>query len=557
MSYTINTTDGTVLLALDDGTINQTATSITLIGKNASSYGEFFNENFLHILENFANTTSPSNPILGQLWYDTTEGRIKVYDGSGFKVSGGTIVSSTVPTLTQGDIWIDNSNKQVYFYDGESRILAGPIYTDSQKRSGFFVQDILDNYGISHTVMTLELSQIVIGIYSKDEFIPKDRIPGFSPEGSPGLVKIGFNVGTYSGIKYDVPVTTALALLAEDGTLKTAEGFLTTTGTSTTSGTIVVQNSVPLILGPNQNIEFDISTSVGKINSTISDQNFSINLLNINGLKPSIFVNAQNEHVGIYTDSPTASLDVNGDARIRGNLIVEGNTTTINTTNIEVEDLLIELGKVSSPSNATATGGGILLEGGTDGDKTWTWQTTTTSWTSSENLDLAFGKSYYINGIQVVSQTSLGSSITSAPGLNSIGSLTTLQVSNLSFTAPASISYVSLGPLPGNITLVPKGTGTVDVSNARIENVADPTDATDAVNYQTLSGIVRTKSVAFYADTTGLSDGLIGSTILDRVYPSDDIDDGTICRIMCINSGVSSFKEYTMTSGLWSFTANI
>ena len=151
----------------------------------------------------------------------------------------------------------------------------------------------------------------------------------------------------------------------------------------------------------------------------------------------------------------------------------------------------------------------------------------------------------------------MGATVTSAPGLNSIGALTTLQVSNLSFTSPSTISYVSNDVLPGDIKLAPKGTGSVDVNNAKIKNVADPIAANDAVNYQTLYSVTRTKSVAFYADTTGLSDGLIGSSILDVVYPADDIDDGTVCRIMCIDSGVTTFKLYTMTNSLWSFTGNI
>ena len=67
MSYIINKTDGSVLVEVVDGTINQTATDITLIGKNSSSYGEFINENLVHILENFADSISPSNPIIVQI----------------------------------------------------------------------------------------------------------------------------------------------------------------------------------------------------------------------------------------------------------------------------------------------------------------------------------------------------------------------------------------------------------------------------------------------------------------------------------------------------------
>ena len=97
MSYTINKTDGSVLTEIVDGTIDQTATDLTLIGKNSTSYGEYFNENFVHLLENFANNSQPNNPVQGQLWYDTSEGRVKVYDGNGWKAVSYTHL--TLPTI--------------------------------------------------------------------------------------------------------------------------------------------------------------------------------------------------------------------------------------------------------------------------------------------------------------------------------------------------------------------------------------------------------------------------------------------------------------------------
>ena len=92
MSYIINRTDGTILTEIVDGNVDQTSTDLTLIGKNASTYGELLNENFVFLLENFASTSSPNNPIIGQLWYDKSTAQLKVYDGSGFKAAGGTFV---------------------------------------------------------------------------------------------------------------------------------------------------------------------------------------------------------------------------------------------------------------------------------------------------------------------------------------------------------------------------------------------------------------------------------------------------------------------------------
>jgi hypothetical protein len=109
------------------------------------------------------------------------------------------------------------------------------------------------------------------------------------------------------------------------------------------------------------------------------------------------------------------TLDVTGVATfdnnvvITGNLTVNGTTTTIDSTTLRVEDKNVELGVVGSPTDVTADGGGITLKGATD--KTLNWVNSSDSWTSSENLDLASGKTYKINGTDVLSATALGSAV--------------------------------------------------------------------------------------------------------------------------------------------------
>lgn len=550
MSYIINKTDGTVLTEVVDGTIDQVTTDITLVGKNATTYGELFNENFVKILENFANTSQPNNPIQGQLWYDTSEGRLKVYDGGGFKVSGGTIVSNSAPSsIAQGDIWIDSLRQQMYFNDGTATILAGPIYTAQQGVTGFQSIDVIDTNAINHTVLFLYVGQTLLGIFSKDAFTPSTTIPGFS-----GNVEVGFNVSDFSNIKFNVPVAQADSLVSQDGLLKTAESFVSTTDDSSMLGTLSMLSDTPLILGANQSNEIKISTSAFSINSNISNQNFEVNLLNNGIFTSNLFIDANNSRIGLYTNTPTATLDVNGSVNVRGDLTVEGNVTTVNTTNIEISDKLIELAKVETPSNTTANGGGILIEGGTDGDKTLTWEDATSSWTSSENFNLSVGKTYNINGFNVLSQTSLGATVTSAPGLTSLGTLSTLQVSNLTITSN-TVSYINPSISDGDIILVPKGSGTVSVSNAQVSNLANPVNNTDAANLQTVITYVETAPLGLSINATGLSDAQIISTILNKIYPPVEHQDNTICRVWCVD--LAAAKQFTLISGAWSFTANI
>lgn len=111
-----------------------------------------------------------------------------------------------------------------------------------------------------------------------------------------------------------------------------------------------------------------------------------------------------------------------GNVTVGGNLTVNGTTTTINSTTISVDDKNIVLGDTPSPTDAGADGGGITLKGTTD--KTLNWVDATDAWTSSEHINLATGKSYYINGTQVLSATVLGSGVTGS-SLTSVGTIGT------------------------------------------------------------------------------------------------------------------------------------
>ena len=327
MTYKINKTDGSLLAEVVDSTVDQSSTDLTLIGKNVAGYGEFFNENLVKLLENFANTSPPNNPIAGQIWFDTATNRLKVYDGLGFRIGSGPIVQGTQPTnVVQGDLWIDSTESRLYFYSSaNNRYEASKIWNDSQGKSGFSVDSIYDSNNALRVVVKLWVGDILLGIFSKStvEFEPKTAISGFS-----GTIKPGFNAGTLSGMKFNVTASKSDALVDAGGNLKTAESFMSRVDANSCASTLTIQNSLPLILGPNQNFEISANTTALTIVSNNSGQDYKIRVKNSGGTKDSITVKSITERVGIFNENPSYTLDVNGSFRASSQFKLPQYTTT-------------------------------------------------------------------------------------------------------------------------------------------------------------------------------------------------------------------------------------
>lgn len=170
MAYQVDKFNGTFLTAVEDGTID-TTTDIRFVGKNYAGYGEVQNENFLHILENFANTTAPPKAIAGQIWYDSGNKRLKFYDGSKWKIANGTETGISAPSgLDVGELWWDTSAKQLYTWSGAEFILVGPEASPDLGASAVTAQVVKDTLNTNHTILKLSASGKVIGIVSADEF---------------------------------------------------------------------------------------------------------------------------------------------------------------------------------------------------------------------------------------------------------------------------------------------------------------------------------------------------------------------------------------------------
>ena len=196
MAYTINLTDGTVFATINDGTVN-TSSSVTLVGKNYAGYGEFLDENFIQILENFSSNSSGGNPtasqlaspLTGQLWWDKTNFLLKVYNGTVWKTISAATASASAPTSNvTGDLWYDTVNQQVKVYTGSGFIVVGPAFTSSQGTTGAIPETILDSGATTHFVTSLYVNNVRVAIVSQDAaFTPAAPIVSSFPTVYPGI----------------------------------------------------------------------------------------------------------------------------------------------------------------------------------------------------------------------------------------------------------------------------------------------------------------------------------------------------------------------------------
>ena len=212
------------------------------------------------------------------------------------------------------------------------------------------------------------------------------------------------------------------------------------------------------------------STSVIQIANPY--ENFAIRYNNgVVGTSTAIALDGTNSFLGIFNPAPTVALDVVGDTLLRGNLTVLGTVTNVEATILEVTATNIILAN-GNTLDAVADGGGIILKGTTT--KSLVWYTTTTAWTSSENLDLASTSTYKIGGVTVLSNNSLGNGIRHAPGMVDLPPLNTFTASNLYIanSAPGISGGIYKGPYYDTLTqqtfwsdlyIVNTGTGNINL----------------------------------------------------------------------------------------------
>ena len=558
MSYQLNKTDGTLLLDLIDGQLDTSSTNLTLVGRNYSGYGEYFNENFIKLLENFNSTAAPSNPLTGQIWWDSTDQRLKVYNGSVWKSSGGPIVQNTRPQMVAGDLWIDNLNNQVYAFDGSDLMLMGPQYTESQGKSGFEIGSILDSQSRSRTVTYLYSGGILSAVISNIEFTPQfaQRITGLVTASNPnGIIKVGMNIIDTANFKFRGTADSANALVTAGGAVRAADSFLPSTANGITTGTLTIQNSGGLTIGLSQN---NVQKVVGPkfyIENQLTDHDLSLRVKSSSFGAISvdaIYIDASTARVGIFTTNrlPEYTLDVEGDLRVTGDLVVEGSRVALDVQTLRVEDKIIEIGVLNDSTELTdaqADLSGISVNS-SNGSKDILWKNATNAFTSNVNFDLLdINKTYKIGGVDKLTNTSL-INISSAPDLALVGTLTVLQVDEIAIdgktiTSTNDMALVSTNGIAItagsdiNVTDAQKITGVgkaISAKKAAELVVAESTDST-VVTKIYADEEIATETIVFSMDITGLGTGASlqssVATYLNDMYPVVTLNTNKIVRI--------------------------
>jgi hypothetical protein len=341
MAYTINNTFGSTLVTLADGTIDTTTTDLTLIGKGYAGFGERLNENLVKLLENFSNTSSPANKIKGQLWYDSLLNQINVWNGSKWKPVGSSTNSSTQPTnANTGDTWFDTTNNQLYVYNGTTWTLIGPTGVAGSGVTQVVPETVADNVGVNKQILKFVTNDTVVAIVSAEAFTPGTPISGFA------TIRQGINLSTavasnkLTGTSTDSDALNGVA----------SANYLQANANDTTTGTLGILNDGGLTVGAGSDLLISVSGSDVSIANTTTGGDL---ILNVDG----------------------------GNVRIEGNLEVIGNTVTTNTTNLSIEDNIIELNRNISNAAGMPNHTGLKVNRGatssaTEQDLYWVWDET-------------------------------------------------------------------------------------------------------------------------------------------------------------------------------------
>ena len=319
---------------------SSTDTTLTFPGRNVTGYGQIIAENFLNLLENFASPNEPVNPIEGQLWYDSVNGTMMLWDNTDWKAASGIQKGVSQPAVEDskvGELWVDTTNQQLRIFTGTRWILVGPVEsTVDGLRYGPVVERVADSDNINRFILILYIADIPVIVFSKDSFTPKTIIPGFN------TVRAGININAPATspeianfVGGFLPVLNGTArnaqALSVGGVEVEAGKFLRTDVINTTDFGLNVRNNNGITLGIDGAFSLSASATAARIYNSAAGSSIDIQT-NRNGI-PSTIIKVVDNRVGVNQANPSQALDVDGSAVFSGSLIVNNTTESTNFSN--------------------------------------------------------------------------------------------------------------------------------------------------------------------------------------------------------------------------------
>ena len=335
MAYTINKTDGSIEATVNDCVLDNSTTE-AFIGRNLQSYGEPFNENLIKLLENSSSATEPSAPIEGELWWDKTNDRLKVYTGTAW-VNVGVESSSTEPStgLSTGMLWNDTTNDQLYMYDGDAFDLIGPIFSTADGKAGFLQDSITDNLAATQKVASIYNKGTRFAIATTSAFTAASTPSGFGSATFP----LGITLAT--GYKLNGTATNADALDSIS-----SGSFLRSDANDTTTGSLTVDNDTGVIVGDSQELTISVSSNDVTVAQTSQDKDlkFTVN-------------DGGTTKTPLQLTGADGGVDITGDVTIVGNLNVSGAYSYTSSNINEYTDNFIKVNTGGSEADS-----GLIVE---------------------------------------------------------------------------------------------------------------------------------------------------------------------------------------------------
>jgi hypothetical protein len=312
MAYNITQTNGTALISggLADGTIDNTTTSLTLVGKNYPGYGTFLNQNVVRIVENFANGSSPTGPLPGQLWWDTSAKLIKINTATikgsasqAFKPLATMSASATAPNNpVTGEQWWDTGNLQLKVYNGTSWTTVGPAATSATGNSGAIPDTIVSTSpSATYVVLKMYVDNILIALYSKESSFTT-AVTGFS------TIKPGLNLSTdLANNGFQGNATAALNMIVSGATVP-ASSFLRNDQSGTINGSLSVTNDTGLKAGVASDFEATISSGDVTLRNVTNNKDLILSVKKATVNTPFLKGNATSGLAEMYAN-PTAAMN--------------------------------------------------------------------------------------------------------------------------------------------------------------------------------------------------------------------------------------------------------